>query len=158
MSQLSTATVVSTKANLKWIKVNKEKMDILYDNGLHLDEIKVIARYIGSCGHDNKRHCKYCGEIYSKKKSKLDKYYHYRCHRDPVVIKQMEEENKKKAEEFKRCQELYRKSVLEAEQKQLDKEMIKMIEDAKEEDKDERILDLSNHILDLSKDMLRIKS
>ena len=38
-------------------------MDILFDNGLHLDEIKVVARYIGSCGHDNKRHCEYCGEI-----------------------------------------------------------------------------------------------
>lgn len=132
MSKTIKATVISTKANLKWIKVNKEKIAILHENGLHDDAIKVIARYIGSCGHDNKRHCSYCGEIYSKKKSKMDKYYHYRCHKDPKVIKELEEENERRAK-------LYAKSVLEVAQRQLDKEMVKMIEEAEKVEAEKKV-------------------
>lgn len=128
MFKLSRATVISTKANLKWIKVNKEKTDILENNGLSMDAIKVVARYIGSCGHDNKRHCNYCGEIYSKKMSGMDRYYHYKCPKDPKVIKEEEEENKRKEEEYKEYS-------LKRAQKQLDREMAKMIQDKKNDDK-----------------------
>jgi len=120
-------TVISTKANLKWIKVNKEKINILEENGLHMDEIKVIARYIGSCGHDNKHHCYYCGEIFSKKQSKMISRLDYECPKDPKVIEEIRLEEEKN----KKIHEVY---LLEKKQKQLDMEMIQMI---KEKDKKE---------------------
>lgn len=60
-----------TKANKKWMEVNKDKVKILENLGLRIDEIKVISRYIGSCGHDKKLHCPTCGEVYSTKQCKM---------------------------------------------------------------------------------------
>lgn len=114
-----------TKANIRWMKVHHTKVNILLDNGLNMDEIKVVARYIGSCSHDKKTVCKFCGEIYSKKKSQMDKVYHYKCSKDPKVIQRKKEDI-----------EEYKKYLLERKQDILDKEMIKMI-DMIEEDKNE---------------------
>ena len=68
---MSNPSVKLTKANKKWININKEKIDVLLDNGYNMDTIWIIARYIGSCSHDNKKLCTTCGEIKSKNKKWL---------------------------------------------------------------------------------------
>ena len=62
----------TTKANLKWMQVNEQKMEILYQH-LNYDEIRVVAGYIGSCSHDNKAVCETCGSVLSLKYKKLTK-------------------------------------------------------------------------------------
>ena len=97
MSKISTISINTnssslkqTKANIKWMNVNNKKVNILLDNGLNMDEIKVVARYIGSCSHDKKYVCPYCGDIYSLKMNK--NISRYDCDKDPEVIRRKDEE------------------------------------------------------------------
>lgn len=65
------STLKQTKANKRWMRVNYDKVYILMNNGLNQDVIKIISRYIGSCGRDNRKVCRVCGKVLSIKKSKF---------------------------------------------------------------------------------------
>lgn len=97
------STLKQTKANIRWMKVNNQKVNILLENGLNIDEIKVVARYIGSCSNDKRMVCDTCGYIYSLKEHKRrEKLYCHEKHPN-----EMTEEERKiwEIEELRRLDE-----------------------------------------------------
>lgn len=66
-----------TKTNRRWLKKNKKKVNILEKEGLNIDIIGVIVRYLGSTSHDKKLVCQDCKVILSLKETKKYKYQEF---------------------------------------------------------------------------------
>lgn len=93
----------SKGSNIRWMERNIEKINILYNQGLSTDEIRVIASYIGSNHNDNREICHYCGIVFSRRKHNIIKkintnpYYldivylknHICCEKFKLILEEM---------------------------------------------------------------------